>query len=837
MDWRHRIRTSSPRARLALAAGLAAAMLATALLVLAHQSPQRRRAPVPASSPGMGVAAAAETEVADRPLEEWTPRFRDLLQARRFDALDAELARVRERRRDVYDGHALGYLHARAKIETRDLRGARELLEPFAATGHPLRDLALYYLAAAADEEEEPEEAARLRETLIFEHRDATYRSAAVAEHAAYLGEHGDAGRLGVFLVRLAPTVEPATRRQVDARLVERLVEDEQDAAALERGLRLLRENAADDAADRVFRALDEPRFVDRLGPAEWVLLGESARSHRHFDRAIPLLERALAARTAQKEELLFSIGRAYFGQEDYAAAEKTYLAGADAADDAESRINFLYHAARSAQLRGDDGAAERHLTRAVAAMPPPPARRRATRRRRASGPAAPTESPRVAVALTQRLRLRLGARRFEDAEQDLRLIERRFPGSEAVRDGTVAYAVALIEAGREDAGRRELEKMRLRLGAFDEAEVDYWKARALEEGHLHEAVAAYLRVLRAEVPTHFAYFARRRLAQPTLAARVQSERQALSERAERLVQSGDLAGARRAQTDVVLLTPPAEQTAALGRLTDIYRAQPEYRQVLELQPEAFPRIPLPEDAGRVEQLLAMGLFDDAIDDVLKRYPLAPPASALTRSVALNLGAAPRDSIRAIEVLMGSVPDDFVPQLLPVHLRQLLYPRYFYETIVEEGGRHGADPRLVLSIMREESRFDPRAKSAAAARGLLQFIITTARDVGQRVGLVDLSPEDLYDPRIVIRLGARYVADLLEEFGGDPYKAAAAYNAGPNQVKLWARQSPGPGHDAFLTTINFEETKNYVRKVLNSYERYGEIYEGQAPVGGIRVEP
>jgi soluble lytic murein transglycosylase len=837
MDWRRRLRMSTRRTRLAVAGGAAAAVLALVVLLLAHQDPRRRRAPLPASSPAPGVAAAAETEVADRSLEEWTPRLRELLQARRFDALDAELTRVRERRRDVYDAHALAYLHARAKIETRDLDGARELLEPFAAAGHPLRDLALYYQAQVADEEGEAEEAARLRETLIFEHRDATYRSAAVAEHAAYLGGHGDAGRLGVFLVRLAPSVEPGTRRQVDARLVERLVEDDQDAAALERGLRLLRENAADDAADRVFRALDDPRFVDRLGPAEWVLLGESARGHRHFERAIPLLERALAARPAQREELLFSIGRAYFGQEDYAAAEKTYLAGADASDDAESRINFLYHAARAAQLRGDDATAERHLTRAVAAMPAPPAPRRAPRRRRASGPAAPTESPRVAVALTQRLRLRLGARRYEDAEKDLRLIERRFPGTEAVRDGTLAYAVALVEAGREDAGRRELARLRLRLGPFDAAEADYWKARALEESDLHEAVAAYLRVLRAEVPTHFAYFARRRLSQPALSARVQAERQGLADRAERLARSGDLAGARRAQTDVVLLTPPAEQAAALGRLADIYRDLPEYRQVLELQPEVFPRIPLPEDAGRVEQLLAMGLFDDAIDDVMKRYALVPPAAALTRSVALNLGAAPRESIRAIEVLMASVPDDFVPQLLPAHLRQLLYPRYFYETIAEEAGRHGADPRLVLSIMREESRFDPRAKSAAAARGLLQFIITTARDVGQRVGLVDLSPEDLYDPRIVIRLGARYVADLLEEFGGDPYQAAAAYNAGPNQVKLWARQSPGPGADAFLTTINFEETKNYVRKVLNSYERYGEIYEGQAPVGGIRVEP
>jgi soluble lytic murein transglycosylase len=109
--------------------------------------------------------------------------------------------------------------------------------------------------------------------------------------------------------------------------------------------------------------------------------------------------------------------------------------------------------------------------------------------------------------------------------------------------------------------------------------------------------------------------------------------------------------------------------------------------------------------------------------------------------------------------------------------------------------------------------------------------------VGQKIGLVDLSPEDLYDPRIVIRLGTRYIADLQQTFGGDPYKATAAYNAGPNQVKLWARLAPGGGADDFLTSINFDETKNYVRKVLNSYERYGEIYEGRSAVGGVRVEP
>ena len=176
-------------------------------------------------------------------------------------------------------------------------------------------------------------------------------------------------------------------------------------------------------------------------------------------------------------------------------------------------------------------------------------------------------------------------------------------------------------------------------------------------------------RVLRAEVPTHFAYFARRRLAQETLAPRVEAQREALAAQAERLEQAADLAGARRAQTDVVLLTPPAEQAGALARLADLYRRLPAYREILELQPLPFPQLPLgeaapesaasdaPRPAGsRLELLLAMGLFDDAIDDVLQRYPPAPPATGLTRSVALNLGAAPRESIRAIEVLMNSVP-------------------------------------------------------------------------------------------------------------------------------------------------------------------------------------
>jgi soluble lytic murein transglycosylase len=78
---------------------------------------------------------------------------------------------------------------------------------------------------------------------------------------------------------------------------------------------------------------------------------------------------------------------------------------------------------------------------------------------------------------------------------------------------------------------------------------------------------------------------------------------------------------------------------------------------------------------------------------------------------------------------------------------------------------------------------------------------------------------------------------LMQKFGGDRYKTAAAYNAGPTQVALWSRIAPGTGDDFFLSSVTFDETKDYVRRVLNSYKRYDEIYGNAGPQGGLRAEP
>jgi len=233
--------------------------------------------------------------------------------------------------------------------------------------------------------------------------------------------------------------------------------------------------------------------------------------------------------------------------------------------------------------------------------------------------------------------------------------------------------------------------------------------------------------------------------------------------------------------------------------------------------------------------------YDEKEKRVYYQGVMAPAARAelMKRSEDRDYrGAIDRLSRNARNSRHAGVLEDPRVHVIPTDGRNyILATPEQYDVITAESAKHKADPRLVLSIMREESRFNPRAKSAAAARGLLQFIITTARDVGQAIGLVQVSPEDLYEPKVVIQLGAKYIGDLLGQFDRDGYKVAAAYNAGPNQSKLWARMAPAPGDDMFLSAINFDETKDYVRKVLNSYERYGEIYENTPPAGGVRPDP
>ncbi|MDQ3818628.1 MAG: transglycosylase SLT domain-containing protein [Acidobacteriota bacterium] len=153
-----------------------------------------------------------------------------------------------------------------------------------------------------------------------------------------------------------------------------------------------------------------------------------------------------------------------------------------------------------------------------------------------------------------------------------------------------------------------------------------------------------------------------------------------------------------------------------------------------------------------------------------------------------------------------------------------LYPAPYRETILREANRRRIDPRLVLAIMQQESGFRPRAKSGAAARGLLQLTIDTAAKYAAHVGLNNLQDEDLYRPETSILLGSEYIAELTHIFPNLPEAVVASYNGGEDNVTRWVARAKQPDAGVFTAEVGFDETKAYVYKVMAGYRAYKQLY-------------
>lgn len=752
----------------------------------------------------------------DADITEWTPLIRGAIARGDWESLADDLERLARTQPEHYRDQHLDYLHARALIETGEHSDASKLLEPYLAKTSAFRVLALQHAERIAVEEGEDDEASKLRRTLMREFPDSYWRAGAVEREVEAIAD--DPEELIAFSDQFGETLTKSQRRDLESRVVGALAELGRVDQAIAAGFSMLEASVADDAAEQVWKTLDQPALVERYSAEQLHLLGETAHSHRHFDRAASILRGIESRLPGEADDIRFAIGRAHFWNEEFDQAEDAYRRGAASAKSREMQARFYYHAARAAQLQGQDEEAEALLTRSIAV----PGRFGAT-----------------AASLTQRMRTRLAQKRFDDASDDVQLLRKLFPRSESLVEASIGYAVAAVAAGDHRQALVTLGRIpRASLDAYDRAEVAYWRGRAFETTDSLAALDEYLDVLRSDTTSHYKWFARERLNQPALQEQIDAAIGRRTTPIRAAVDAGRWDEARELQTQVVLMRPSAEN---LEQLRSIYLEVPAYARILELEPAPLPTLPLSssrvtragaaveEESGgqrvpdRGEVLIALGLDDEAVDRIPELYPLSPARMALTQSAANREAGATKPSIYAIEVMMNGVPDDYVYELLPLPVRELLYPLYFEELIDEASKEYGADPRLLRSIMREESRFDPRAKSFAAARGLLQFIITTAREIGASIGLNDIESGDLYEPETIIDLGAKYVADLLERFDGNPYRTAAAYNAGPNQSALWSRLASGPGDDYFYAAINFDETRHYVRKVLHTYRRYGEM--------------
>lgn len=198
--------------------------------------------------------------------------------------------------------------------------------------------------------------------------------------------------------------------------------------------------------------------------------------------------------------------------------------------------------------------------------------------------------------------------------------------------------------------------------------------------------------------------------------------------------------------------------------------------------------------------------------------------AAYSMAVYSNRGDQSHIAIAFAEPLFKSIPQDYRLDLLPRDLIELLYPAPYRDALNRYGAAQGVDPRLVLSLARQESRFNPSVKSAAAARGLLQFIAETALKLAGEEGMEGFRLDDVYDPQIAVRLAVRYVADLLKLFPDNPYAVAASYNTGEQNVERWIERARSGDVDRLLAEIAIPETKDYVAKVMNNYRAYRQLY-------------
>jgi soluble lytic murein transglycosylase len=236
--------------------------------------------------------------------------------------------------------------------------------------------------------------------------------------------------------------------------------------------------------------------------------------------------------------------------------------------------------------------------------------------------------------------------------------------------------------------------------------------------------------------------------------------------------------------------------------------------------PEVLP----PWAAGRLSvavELLALGLRPEALAELreLSRGPRAREAAPLVAQLAAFAGDF-------------ETPFRLARDHLPRTRRTVrwLYPEPLPDVLLPAARQLAIDPALVLAVMRRESSFRPDARSAAGAEGLLQLRPATAERLASLLGLPGGTAARLHEPETAVALGAHYLSLLVARFR-DPALAIAAYNAGPAPVAAWAAARSGMALDAWVESIPYRETRQYVKIVLSEWDEYRALAgEPPAPI-------
>ncbi len=227
----------------------------------------------------------------------------------------------------------------------------------------------------------------------------------------------------------------------------------------------------------------------------------------------------------------------------------------------------------------------------------------------------------------------------------------------------------------------------------------------------------------------------------------------------------------------------------------------------------------------KAEQTGIIGLFDWAVEELQEAKKTAQNSPKINLALARYYRFR-GDNTTALLTMAKSYPDyaQMFPEEMGREEWEFFYPLINWSDIKNWAQNRRLDPYQVAGLIRQESVFNPRAKSDAQAYGLMQLLIPTAKATARKYGsAAEVTGESLFQPALNIELGTAYMRDQLDKFGRIEYMAVA-YNAGPGRVPQWRATLPLE-MDEFVEAIPFKETKGYVQGVIRNSAQYRRLYD------------
>ncbi|HVS16771.1 MAG TPA: transglycosylase SLT domain-containing protein [Thermoanaerobaculia bacterium] len=643
-----------------------------------------------------------------------------------------------------------------------------------------------------------PEVAAGLAATLLGRRPPPALVETASDLLARTLEQGGDCRLLTTLDTSAFP---PQSRRALELARAQCAIRAGQSARASATLLALLEEKQTDLVGLLAARRL-EPLLAAPT-PTQLELLGHTFHHHRQFDLSTRLLEPVVsfqvAIRSSRDFERTYQFVRGDFWLGRFERAAQNYWTLSEKASTPRHVAQALYHRGRALELADRWQPATQSYRRAYVAQP---------------------LGNYAAMSLASALRLEWRSGRRAEALELYEALRTRTPSRATLANAALFLAASEIVQGRSERAAAWLADAQGSSRDLD-LEVTYWQGRLAElEERLEDALELYLETLREDYFHPHAQLALERLRSTALRAQTR-------ELAERIAADTD----RAFDLWVLEGDDSVRGAAARRRVEDrLQRANrggpvvPSVTVPVEQWPLWGQPLVQPE-----EMLLGLGVWSEAGRSVMRHFPVAEPSLALTASHQLARAGRIKDSLLIVEILHRRIPRRTPGPLIDREFRRLLHP-YGYRYLIERAAsRHEIDPYLLAALIREESRFDPRASSAAAARGLTQFVLTTAQQLAEQYDMGPLGPPDLEQPEIAIELGAAYLHNLTAQFGESAPRIVAAYNAGEAQAELWSRYCYTEDPAEYLSKVVFRETRSYLRKVLSGYAQYRELYGAPRP--------